>query len=188
MFAGNFAPRGWAFCQGQILEISKNNALFSILGTTYGGDGRASFALPDLRGRTPVGTGNGSGLTTRELGNREGLESQVLTTNQMPNHTHQTTNTTADQHILLSKNVGVNEIPQTGDIPAVGNIPANLGVQNVKSYVPAGQGNTVNGQTITGNTGLSITSTGGNTPLNNMQPFLGMNYIIALQGVYPSRS
>ncbi|MEM6321329.1 MAG: tail fiber protein [Bacteroidota bacterium] len=88
MFAGNFAPRGWAFCNGQLLPISENQALFSILGTTYGGDGRRSFALPDMRGRSPMHAGDGPGLTPRRLGQRIGSETNTLTVNQLPSHSH----------------------------------------------------------------------------------------------------
>ncbi len=88
LFAGNFAPRGWAFCDGQLLPINQNEALFSLLGTMYGGDGRTTFALPDLRGRTPVHPGSGPGLTNRRLGERLGLEDYALTVGQLPSHTH----------------------------------------------------------------------------------------------------
>src|SRR6478672_10112699 len=88
MFAGNFAPRGWAFCQGQILSIAQNTALFSLLGTTYGGNGQTTFALPDLRGRVPVGTGQGPGLSNYDLGQVSGSESVTLTVSQMPAHNH----------------------------------------------------------------------------------------------------
>ena len=88
MFAGNFAPRGWALCDGQLLPISQNSALFSILGTTYGGDGRTTFGLPDLRGRSPMHEGSGPGLSSRTLGSKTGSESNILNTNQLPSHTH----------------------------------------------------------------------------------------------------
>ncbi|MBD3756388.1 MAG: phage tail protein, partial [Gammaproteobacteria bacterium] len=88
MFAGNFAPRGWAFCDGQLLAVSQNDALFSLLGTIYGGDGRTTFGLPDMRGRIPVHQGSGPGLSPRRLGSKSGAETETLTVNQMPSHTH----------------------------------------------------------------------------------------------------
>ena len=93
MFGGNFAPRGWAFCDGQLLSISSNSALFSILGTTYGGDGRTTFGLPDLRGRVAMHPGSGPGLTQRRLGEKSGMETVTLTTNQIPSHNHTATAT-----------------------------------------------------------------------------------------------
>ncbi|MFT4576855.1 MAG: microcystin-dependent protein [Polaribacter sp.] len=191
IFGGNFAPRGWAFCDGQLLAISQNTALFSLLGTTYGGDGRTTFALPDLRGRVAVHPGNGPGLTPRKLGQRSGVETETLTLLQMPIHTHITSNTpSTDQHVSLSSTLAVNEIPQPNDVPAVANYPApsGLGETKVKSFGPATASNTVNGQTISGSAGLTVHDNGGNQPHNNMQPWLGLNYIIALQGIYPSRS
>ena len=128
-FAGNFAPRGWAFADGQLLPISSYSALFSLLGTTYGGDGRTNFALPDLRGRTAIGPGTGPGLTSRTLGQRLGTETSTLNVTEMPSHTH--------------------------DPP-----PSNVTMSN----------------------------TGGSQPHANMEPSLGLNYIIALQGVFPSRN
>jgi microcystin-dependent protein len=191
LFAGNFPPRAWAYCDGAILAISSNTALFSILGTTYGGDGRTSFALPDLRGRVPVGPRTGPGLSTRKLGQRSGIETETLSILQMPVHTHITSNApSTDQHVSLSSTLAVNEIPQANDVPAVANYPApsGLGETKVKSFGPATPANTVNGQTISGSAGLTVHDNGGSQPHNNMQPWLGLNYIIALQGLYPSRN
>ena len=189
MFAGNFAPRGWALCQGQLLPIAQNTALFSILGTTYGGDGRTTFALPDLRGRAPLSSGRGPGLSQRNLGSRSGQEIHTLTTIEMPSHNHLTSNSSAaDQHIQLSTKTAVNETPQVGDVPAIANTPASLGVQNVKSFGPPTAGSVVNGQTLSSNAGLTVLNNGGNQAHNNMQPYLTINYIIAMVGVFPSRS
>lgn len=171
LFAGNFAPRGWAFCQGQIMQIATNTALFSILGTTYGGNGQTTFALPDLRSRVPVGQGQGAGLSPYELGEVTGLESVTLTQNQIPAHNH-TVQVSTD--------------------------PANAAAAN-NNYLAASNGslagdpvavNTYTG-TPTANTMLgngSISMTGGNQPHDNIQPSLGMNYIIALVGIFPSRN
>jgi len=187
MFAGNFAPRGWALCEGQLLPISQYSALFSILGTTYGGDGRTTFALPDLRGRAPIAPGTGPGLSTRKLGQRGGTETVTLTINQMPSHNHLTQNNPAtDQHIQLSADDAVNETPSPGDVPAVGNYADGLTTKKVKNFGPAS--NTVSGQTISANAGLNILNNGGSQPHTNVQPFLAVNYIIALVGVFPSRN
>src|SRR6187551_576055 len=114
LFAGNFAPRGWAFCQGQILSIAQNTALFSILGTTFGGNGQTTFALPDLRGRVPMHWGQGPGLTNRTLGEIGGTENVTLTVNNLPSHTHVSTLTAAQP----SSNLAGNADSPNGNIPA----------------------------------------------------------------------
>ena len=159
IFAGNFAPRGWAFCNGQLLPISQNTALFSLIGTTYGGDGRTTTGLPDLEGRAPMHAGHGPGLTNRRLGEKVGAESVVLDEEQMPSHTHQL--------------VGTEE-----DIDASSPVDNYLGVGN-DLY------STSDGATLAGS---SLPNTGGSQAHNNMQPYLALNFIIALQGIYPSRS
>ena len=190
LFAGNFPPRSTAYCNGQLLAINTNQALFSLLGTVYGGDGRTTFALPDLRGRVPVNSGGnstGPGLTTRRLGQRSGRETETLTVLQMPSHNHLTTNTpSADQHVLLSATRGVRDTPQAGDVPAGASFGSGLSATPVNAYGPATS--TVNGQAISGNAGLTINDNGGQQPHNNMQPWLGVNYIICTQGLFPSRS
>ncbi|WNW02950.1 tail fiber protein [Tenacibaculum sp. HL-MS23] len=189
IFAGNFAPRGWAFCDGQLLSISQNQALFSLLGTTYGGDGRSTFALPDLRGRVPFGPRSGPGLSTYRWGQRGGAETRTLTVAQMPSHNHLTTNTTSgNQHILLSTENAVNETPQAGDVPAAAEYGNGLSATKVKSFGPPSAGNIVNGQPISGNAGLTILNNGGNQAFDNRQPYIAVNYIIALQGIFPSRN
>ncbi|WP_171032300.1 phage tail protein [Polaribacter aestuariivivens] len=188
-FVGNFTIRGWAKCDGQLMSIAQNTALFSIIGTTYGGDGRTTFALPDLRGRVPMHYGNGNGLTPRVLGARGGQEYHNLSLSEMPSHNHTTINNAAqDQHILLSTENGVNETPQAGDVPAIGNYPDGLTVEKTKNFGPATPGSTINGQTISGNAGLTIGNNGGSQAHNNMQPFETVNYLIALQGIFPSRN
>lgn len=155
LFAGNFAPRGWALCNGQLLQISQNTALFSILGTTYGGDGRTTFALPDLRGRVPVHAGQGPMLADRTLGERFGAESVTLTVAQLPAHTHANTY----------------ELPHTGEMP-----------------------NPVPEVAIAFNRDAAMTTvmiqsapTGMGQPVGISPPSLVMNYIIALEGIFPSR-
>lgn len=163
-FGGNFAPRGWAFCWGQILSIQQNSALFSLLGTTYGGNGVTTFALPDFRGRVPVGVGQGPGLPNFSLGEVSGSVNRTLLITQIPAHFHQFS-------IPGSTDAGTTAVP-------TGAFPANTGALD-KEY--ATTSNTV---MSTGNTAIA----GGSQPFDIMQPYLGMNYIIATEGVYPSRN
>jgi microcystin-dependent protein len=160
LFAGNFAPRAWAFCAGQLLSIAQNTALFSILGTTYGGNGQTTFALPDLRGCVPVGPGQGPGLTDRTLGERGGQEAVLLTEAELPAHAHRASGSTAN----------ANSTVPTGRVLGAG--PTN--------FVPAGDGTLM--------APAAIRKTGGDQAHNNMQPWLGLNYIICLEGIYPSRN
>lgn len=161
MFGGNFAPRGWAFCDGQLLPISQNSALFAILGVTYGGDGRTTFALPDLRGRAPVHPGRGPGLSDVRLGERFGLENMTLTVNEMPNHTHNplSTNAPANQQ-LPGNHVSADEENDTFKLYS--DTPTNIMAET--------------------------TSTGGSQPFDMHQPSLGIYFIIALVGIFPSRN
>jgi microcystin-dependent protein len=162
MFGGNFAPRGWAFCDGQLLAINQYSALFSILGTTYGGDGRTSFALPGLRGRVPLHPGTGAGLPNYNLGQKGGNYQEILNVQQIPAHNH---------HIAASEEDG-SQNEASGHYLATstsGNI-----YHNSPNNISLGQN--------------SVTNTGGGQAHNNMQPFLGINFIIALQGVFPSRN
>ena len=163
MFGGNFAPRTWALCDGQLLPISQNPALFSILGTTYGGDGRTTFGLPDLRGRVPMHPGNGPGLSSRRLGEKGGSETNTLTVAQMPSHNHT-----------------VNAVKVDGNTnDPSGAYPANTKLLD-KEY-----------STETKDTAMNpamINNTGGNQSINNIQPYNNVNFIICLQGVFPSRS
>ena len=161
MFAGNFAPRGWAFCDGQLLAVSQNDALFSLLGTIYGGDGRTTFGLPDMRGRIPIHAGQGPGLSSRRLGAKSGAENVTLTTNQMPSHSHDFNVTTK---------------PASSDSPAghmlADMTPAALYTDKAPARVVATS---------------AIANTGGAQHHSNLQPFLCVNFIIALFGIYPSR-
>ncbi|MBU3886947.1 phage tail protein [Methylosinus sporium] len=165
-FAGNFAPRGWALCQGQLLSIAQHTALFSILGTTYGGNGQTNFALPDLRGRAIVGQGQGPGLGFYALGEIAGVESTTLTTSQMPAHTH-----------LVSAQATAASTPS----PA-GAVPAELGAgKNATNlYGPPTPA------TAVAMAPSMISPTGGNQPVSVLSPFTVINYIIALEGVFPS--
>lgn len=162
MFAGNFAPRGWALCDGQLLAVSQNDTLFSLFGTIYGGDGRTTFGLPDLRGRIPIHQGQGPGLSTRRLGSKSGSEKVTLTTNQMPSHTHSWVATSA---------AAQNTQPE-------GRRPATAG-----GFVYAsGSATALSAKT------LDTAKTGGSQPHDNLMPFLCINYIVALFGIFPSRS
>lgn len=160
MFGCNFAPRGWAFCNGQLLPISQNTALFSLVGTYYGGDGRSTFALPDLQGRVPVGTGQGPGLTPRDLGESGGSYAVTLISSEIPVHTHSGAAVASDaDRSNASNNVRAKPAdavyatsPPTGALPA-----AALGVA------------------------------GGSQPHNNLQPYRALNFVIALQGIFPPR-
>ncbi|MFD0860866.1 phage tail protein [Sungkyunkwania multivorans] len=181
MFGGNFAPRGWALCDGQLLPISQYSALFSILGTTYGGDGRTTFALPDLRGRTPIHAGTGPGLSNRKLGSRGGSEYNILNTNQLPSHTHNGMGLVANTGVV----VGVNEDDGDSDEPA-GRV---LGIAaSGTPYNSSPADSALGGVTATTTIGGSTAPTGANQSINNMPPFETVNYIIALQGIFPSRS
>lgn len=164
MFAGSFAPRGWAFCDGQLLAVSQNDALFSLLGTIYGGDGRTTFGLPDMRGRIPIHAGSGPGLSPRRLGAKGGAESVTLTTNQLPNHTHSVrassaagTARSAANNYFAEDNANVYHAA-----------PLSSSVVNLDSS--------------------SVTSTGGSRSHTNLMPALCVNFIVALFGIYPSRN
>jgi len=160
MFAGNFAPQGWAFCNGQLLAISQNEALFSLLGTAYGGDGRTTFALPDLRGRIPLHAGSGPGLSPRPLGSSGGTEKETVTINQMAPHSHPFQG--SDQ-LAASPN-------PAGNAPAQSRRNAYINEAPGSALAPG-----------------AVTSSGGSQSHTNLMPYLCVNFIIALFGIYPSR-
>jgi microcystin-dependent protein len=164
IFAGNFAPRGWAFCNGQLLPISQNTALFSLIGTTYGGDGRTTTALPNLQGRAPMQPRRGPGLTDRRLGERGGVEQVSLTQEQMPNH----------GHTLRASDL------RAGSGAAVGNVIAEPRDGQLYQTDTSSALAEMNAQ--------ALPNSGGSQPHNNMQPYLVMTFIIALVGLYPSRN
>jgi len=173
MFGGNFAPRSWAFCDGQLLPIAQNTALFSILGTTYGGDGRTTFGLPDLRGRAPIGEGTGPGLTPRTLGEKDGAENVTLNTNQLPPHTHPATST-------------ANAVKPAGNSnDAEGNFWADDAGVSSGTY-HSGPSNAIMNATAVQT--VVQQNTGGGLSHSNVQPILSVNFIIALIGVFPSRN
>jgi microcystin-dependent protein len=166
IFPFNFPPTGWAFCDGQLLPISQNTALFSLLGTTYGGDGKSTFALPDLQGNAPMQPGQGQGLSLRDLGEQSGTESVTLLQSEMPIHTHGVGRALADLGNVITP---VNSVWAQA---AAGRGAAAL-------YIDGAPTGTVNPQ--------SLNVTGGNLPHQNMQPYLTLNFCIALQGIFPQR-
>lgn len=162
MFGGNFAPRGWALCNGQLLPIAQNTALFSLLGTTFGGNGQTTFALPDLRGRVPIHPGQGPGLSSYDLGQQSGVENTTLTVNQMPAHSHTATLRASTQ-------------PANDTLPT-GNYLADGGAYQTATNT------TMNANAVTG--GIA----GGSQPFSILQPYTCVNFIIALEGIFPSRN
>jgi microcystin-dependent protein len=165
IFPFNFAPKGWAFCDGQILPLSQNTALFSLLGTTYGGDGKSNFALPNMQGNAPMHPGQGPGLSLHDLGETGGSETVTLLESEIPSHSHIMTSFTGLGNRLtpvansISRETGATSfVPSTAN-PALVNMADN-----------------------------AITPAGGDQPHNNMQPYLTLNFCIALQGVYPPRT
>jgi len=165
IFPFNFAPKGWAFCDGQILPLSQNTALFSLLGTTYGGDGKSNFALPDLQGRAPMHPGQGPGLSLHDLGETGGSETVSLLESEIPSHSHT---------VMANAAVGNRTTPAANSISRVtGSTP----------FVPGSPAPPI--ITMSPN---SIAPAGGDQPHNNMQPYLTLNFCIALQGVFPPRT
>ena len=162
IFPFNFAPKGWAFCDGQILPLSQNTALFSLLGTTYGGDGKSNFALPDMQGNAPMHPGQGPGLSLHDLGETGGSETVTLLASEIPSHSHT---------LVASQADGIDQSP-SGELYASG-----IGIA---AFAPPGPLTTLNAS--------SLAPAGGDQPHNNMQPYLTLSFCIALQGVYPPRT
>ncbi|MCG7545051.1 tail fiber protein [Pseudoalteromonas sp. MM17-2] len=188
-FGFNFAPRGWALCAGQLLAISSNTALFSLLGTNYGGDGRTTYGLPDLRGRTAVGEGNhpGSQFNWR-MGETHGAERHTLNVTELPQHSFTAALTNVTGTLMATTADGTTETPQDGYILAKTIPGESRGDDPEKIYAPANSGSNVNlaGVSVSGT--ASITSPGGNQSFSILQPTLGVNYSIAEVGIFPSRN
>jgi microcystin-dependent protein len=164
MFGGNFAPRGWAFCNGQLISISQNTALFSLLGTTYGGNGITTFALPNLQSRVPVHWGTGAGLSSYVIGQQAGQENVTLLQSQMPAHTHS----------LNAVTSGGNQATPTGNFPAVESTGTSL--------------NYSSGPANTAMNPAAVAVAGQSLPVPVVQPYLAVSFIIALAGIFPSRN
>lgn len=181
MFAGNFQIRGYAFCNGQTLAIAQNTALFSLLGTTYGGNGQTTFQLPNLQSRVPVHFGQGAGLSPYALGQVGGTESTTLTTNNLPAHNHTFASTSTFEATTAKATLN---LPATGTL--LGKTVDNTGTVVPFTYAPAGTTPTVamGGLNVAGTIGV----TGSNVPVSIVQPYLALNFQIALQGIFPSRN
>lgn len=182
IWAPNFAPRGWAFCAGQLMAISQNTALFSLIGTTYGGDGQTTFALPDLRSRIPLGAGmgDGPGLSNYRLGEKGGVENVTLNITTMPSHSH-----TAQGEIVAHNTTATSAVPQSGEVLANPNFGSGISPTAVNAYAqPTGPSVTL----APGSVQVQVGNQGGNLPHENRQPYLGLAFIIALFGIFPSRS
>ena len=164
IFPFNFAPKGWAFCDGQLMPLSQNTALFSLLGTTYGGDGKSNFALPNLQGAAPMHPGQGPGLSLHDLGETGGSQTVTLLESEIPAHSH----------TLMCL-----PVPADGQYPANGSIARVIGAQ---PYSPSA------GAPLVNMSPSALTPAGGDAPHNNMMPYLTFNFCIALQGVFPPRS
>ena len=161
MFGGNFAPRNWVFCDGQLLAIAQNNALFALLGTTFGGDGRTTFGIPEMSGRVPIHKGNGPGISNYSLGQKGGVDNVTLITAQMPNHSHGVT-------VGVSSAVGEENVPG-------GNVVA----QHTGAFSEDANG------TMGGVTQQNI---GGSQSHTNVQPYMAVNFVLCVTGIFPSRN
>lgn len=187
LFGGNFNIRGWAFAWGQILSIAQNTALFSLLGTTYGGNGQTTFALPDLRGRAALGWGNAPGLGNFDLGQMSGTPTVTLTINNMPAHNHTASGTGLTVAQSASTAAGTTNTPGNTLVPAV--LPTIGGGPSgtvIKGYAPQDNTTTLAASNVGGN--LTTNLTGGSQPFSIQNPYLALNYLIALNGIFPSRN
>ena len=190
IFAGNFNPRGWAYCDGQLIAVSQNQALFALLGTIYGGDGQVNFALPDLRGRAPIGPRQGPGLSDYLLGQHEGSEMVTLMNAQMPSHDHQAvfTATSSSVTVKASSSLGTQSVPGTSGATTLA-ATANGRTAGQPLYNSENPDVTLNVGDQTGIAGtVTVGNNGGNQAHANMQPYLAINYIIAIYGIFPSRN
>jgi microcystin-dependent protein len=173
-FAFNFAPRGWAKCDGTLLSIAQYQALFSLIGATYGGDGRTTFALPDLRGRVALHQGTGPGLSNRQIGQHSGSETTTLNVTNMPSHNHMATGTVKASFTPPAGGGSLNN-------PSGSNFSGSTGTNVYSNQAPNVTMAAENVEVVVGNNG-------GNLPFNNMEPYLVVNWCIALDGIFPPRS
>jgi microcystin-dependent protein len=179
----NFAPHGWAFCQGQTMAISQNSALFSLLGTIYGGDGQTTFMLPNLGGRVPIGASQSPGTSNYTLGAQAGSESTTLTINNMPSHTHATT-ATVSATLPLSTAAATTATPAVGEVLASASGSFGRDPIDVKIYAPAPGTVQV---PLNSSASVTVQPAGDSQPFSLLQPFTAINYIICVQGVFPPR-
>lgn len=186
MFGGNFAPRAWAMCNGQLLAISTNTALFSLVGTIYGGDGRTTFGLPDLRGRAPIGFGSGPGLPNHSQGQRVGQAIHTLTNLELANHTH----VASVSGLTVGGTINVTEETANANDPAGAYLATTTGNRTIYHTTRTGTATLASDAlTITGSGGtVTVEPTGASQPFSLMQPSLALNFIICLQGIFPSRN
>lgn len=198
IFAGNFAPRSWAYCEGQLMNVSQYTSLFSILSTIYGGDGRTNFKLPDLRGRVPVGVGTGPGLQAITLGQFGGAQYHTLTLNEMPQHTHTAQATTSGATVggTATATMKINNDEAETNVPSGAYIGKPAAGHEI--YMDEATANTLAADAITVDTSdltvdvsgltVSVSDAGSSQMFSIMQPYLGMHWIICLDGIYPSRN
>jgi microcystin-dependent protein len=175
MFAGNFNPRGWLFCQGQLLSIAQNTAVFSLVGTNFGGDGQTTFGVPDFRGRIGISPGQGPGLSFYDLGELAGTPNVTLNSTNLPAHTH-------GASLNASTVTAATQAPVAGAV--LGAARDSIGTAVPQIYAPAGSATAVRLAGVPATTGV----TGGSQPFSTMQPYLGMNFIMCVEGIYPSRN
>lgn len=177
IFGFNFAPRGWMTCQGQTLAIASNSALFSLLGTTYGGNGTTTFALPNLQGRAPIGFGTGPGLPTYQLGQTGGSNSVAMDASHLPTHTHNASATSTST--LFAESAGPSGQNPNGKMLATGQFYTDPVAANNRAMAP---------DSVTTTTTVSVMPAGAGLPIDVTNPFLAVNYCVCLEGVYPSRN
>jgi microcystin-dependent protein len=174
MFAGNFPPRGWAYCNGSLQSINNYAAVFALLGTAFGGDGQTTFALPDLRGRVPIHTGTGPGLSNYQLGQMSGQESVTLLASNVGGHTH-----------AVTGNAGIAVATGDGQTPvAVNNYPAGNG----EAIYSSSNSNSLMAPASLSGVTVAVQTPSGSSPISTLQPYIAINFIICMEGIFPSRN
>ncbi|MDI6401772.1 tail fiber protein [Balneolaceae bacterium ANBcel3] len=185
-WAVQWAPMGWAQCDGRMLQISQNQALFSLIATTFGGNGQTYFNLPDLRGRVPVGMGQSPGGAVFQMGQTGGAETVTLNINEMPSHQHQAQMGEISVTPVYSKNNATRTSPQANDVPAIVGVLEGRDFSAQQAY--GNNTNTIEGASLTGQASVVVDPNGGSLPHENMQPYQVINWVIALNGLYPPRN
>lgn len=182
MFGFNFTPRSYELCQGQLMQISQNTALFSLLGTAFGGNGSTTFGLPDLRGRVPIGMGQGPGLTNYTIGNTGGVETVTLNTNQMPQHNHLAEGVSVK---INASDAAADQPSPTGHVLATSNFMSGRDPVEVNTYSDAAPNVALSSSSV--EVSGSVAPAGGSQPHENRMPYLALNFCICTQGIFPSR-